>query len=60
VPESVEPDELLPDDELLVVVVATSESFLQASTNAVVDTAPIIRLFKKFFLSMVCSPLSLN
>ena len=62
VPESVESEELLPDDELpeVVVVVAVSESFLQASANTEVDAAPIIRLFKKFFLSMAYSPLSLN
>jgi hypothetical protein len=57
VPElELDPDEL-PDDEVvpdvLLVVVVTVESFLQASTNTDVDTAPIIRLFKKFLRSMI-------
>jgi hypothetical protein len=55
---SVEP-EVLPEDEV-VVVVTVSASFLQASTNTDDDTAPITRLFKKFFLSIVCSPFKFN
>jgi hypothetical protein len=56
VPElELDPEELLDEEvvpDVLLVVVVT-ESFLQASTNTDVDTAPIIRLFKKFLRSMI-------
>jgi hypothetical protein len=55
-PEELLDPEVLPDDELVSVVllvVVVTESFLQASTSTDVDTAPIIRLFKKFLRSMI-------